>query len=172
MPIKYGEFTIIHSKNINIFTSLTLWLGVEQSPTKESKFVFLFEDGEIYDLEDNLKDFKFYFLNSLFKLPSYFEKDKRFYFYKEPTKKENCESLDFKPLFSSYTKFNHSMNIASYFNCIYYCHKSIEKTDIFGILRTKSNEGMPRFQFAYDSNEFTKEEVIYIINSLLNAKET
>lgn len=180
MPIKYGELTIIHNANqTDILKSLSSWLGYEQTATKESKFIFLFDDGEIYDTNDNLKDFNFKFFNScLLKPPVYFEKTKLVenkvnynpsYFYKKPEQKDNLKKLDFKPLFGSYANFNSSMNIPSYYNSIYYCYKSLEKSEIFGILRIKSNESMPRFQFAYDSDEFTKEEVIYLINYILKS---
>ena len=62
MPIKYGEVTIFHSDKIPILENLAVFLfGSERNATEESKFVFLFEDGEIYDIDD-LKDFKFHFL--------------------------------------------------------------------------------------------------------------
>jgi hypothetical protein len=41
----------------------------------------------------------------------------------------------------------------------YNCYKSF-KPEIVGLIRIKSTEQMPRFQFAYDSDEFTKEEVM------------
>ena len=34
---------------------------------------------------------------------------------------------------------------------------------MFGLVRIKSTEQMPRFQFAYESDEFTKEEIKYFI---------
>jgi hypothetical protein len=55
------------------------------------------------------------------------------------------------------------MNTESKYNC----YKEL-KPEIFGIIRIKSNEYMPRFQFAYDSDEFTKEEIVYLIHYILN----
>jgi hypothetical protein len=181
MTIKFGELTIIHNEDeIGIISNIITWIGYEKPITTKSKFVFLFDDGEIYDNENNLKDFKYeFFIGISNSLPTYFEKNKektektektekrpkKVYFYKNPVKKENREVLNFIPLFSSY-KYNASMNIASRFNCIYYCFKDIKQPDIFGLLRIKSSENKPRFYFAYDSEEFTKEEVIYIINSI------
>ena len=63
------------------------------------------------------------------------------------------------------------MSIPSCYNGIYYCYKSNEKPEIFGIIRIKSNEYMPRYQFAYDDEEITKEEVIYLINYIFNCKD-
>jgi hypothetical protein len=167
MSIKYGELTIVHNKEeTGIFTNLSLWFGNEISIKKESNFVFLFEDGEIYDTEKNLKDFNFKFsVSNIQNLPIYFDKnDKKTYFYKKPIIENNHYKLDFKKIFSSYSKFNTSTNLPSIYNCIYYFHKSSETPEAFGIIRIKSNEYMPRFQFAYDSEEFTKEEFIYLIN--------
>lgn len=51
MPIKYGELTIIHDKKEGtVFTTLLLWLNYEIPITNKSKCIFLFEDGEIYDV--------------------------------------------------------------------------------------------------------------------------
>jgi hypothetical protein len=177
MAIKYGELTIIHNEeDTNIFTNIITWMGYEKFATPKSKFVFLFEDGEIYDAENNLKDYKYNFLiNSTYKLPSYFEKNnentekckRNIYFYKNPVKHENKEVLDFRPLFDSFN-YDASINTSSRYNSIYYCHKESNMPEIFGLLRIKSSEIMPRFRFAYDSNEFTKEEVIYLINYIFN----
>ena len=154
MPIKYGELTIIYNEEeITVFSSLLMWLSYDIEPPKKSNFVFLFEDGEICDTKDKLKDFKFNFFDSSFrKTPIYFEK-----------KIENHLKLNCKPLFSAYSKYNISMGKPSQYNCIYYCHKLIEKTEIFGLMRINSSEIMPRFQFAYDSSEFTKDEIMYLI---------
>lgn len=182
MPIKYGDLTIIHKEQTNIFTSLTTWLGYEKYATKESKLIFLFDDGEVCDAEDKLKDFKYKFSSIClgFYYPFYFEKTedkeesktkchfKRIYFFKKPLLDNKKNRLDFNPLFSSYTKFNHTLKEPSIYNCIYYCHKSGDKPNIFGIIRIKSSESMPRFQFAYDTEEFTKEEIIYLIHYIFN----
>ena len=58
------------------------------------------------------------------------------------------------------------MNIKSVYNSIYYCYRDLTKQEIFGIIRIKSNGYMPRFQFAYDSDEFTKEEIVYLIHHI------
>ena len=168
MSIKYGEVTIINDTQINIFNNISKWLGFEKLSTKESKFVFLFEDGDIYDM-NNLKDYNFKFINNnnLFLLPVYFDKNNKRYFYKKPIMKDNHYRLDFTQLFNSYKNYNSSINMESYYNCIYYCNKSSDKKDVFSILRIKSSNIMPRFNFAYDNNEFTKDEIIYIIHYIL-----
>ena len=181
MPIKYGELTIIYNQEeISVFSNLLMWLSYEIAPPTNSNFVFLFEDGEICDTKDKLRDFKFKFFDSCSnRTPRYFEKNienkdnkevkNNVYFYKEVTINEyGNPTLNFKNLFASYTKYNSYTRIPSSYNSIYYCYKSYLKPEIFGILRIKSSETMPRFLFAYDSDEFTKEEVIYLINYIFN----
>jgi len=176
MPIKYGELTILYNEEeITVFSSLLMWLSYDIEPPKKSKFVFLFEDGEICDKNDKLKDFHFKFVDSSFrKTPIYFEKkienkENSTYFHKDLTLNDKgYQTLDFRQLFASHSKYNSSTRIPSVFNSIYYCHKSSLKQEIFGILRTKSTETMPQFHFAYESDEFTKEEVIYLINYIFN----
>jgi hypothetical protein len=178
MPIKYGELTIIfNEEETTLFTSFLIWLEYQDKPPKKSKYVFLFEDGEICDFDDILKDLKFKFCNNSFSnAPIYFEKNikckkihNKTYFYKCPTQnKNNKPSLDFRNLFSSYLKYSFDTRVASSYNSIYYCYKDLLKQEIFGLVRIKSNEHMPRFQFAYDSDEFTKEEIVYLIHYIFN----
>ena len=73
MTIKYGELTII--KGQPKLTSWLNWLTNEENTEKKSKYIFLFDDGEICDAEDKLLDFNFEFLDSIVSiLPVYFEK--------------------------------------------------------------------------------------------------
>lgn len=176
MPIKYGELTIIYDKEeTTLFKSFLIWMEYESKPPKNSKYVFLFDDGEVCDTDDKLKDLNFKFTNSSISYaPIFFKKNIKgkynsTYFYKRPKQdKNNNLSLNFTNLFSSYSKYNLYGRIPSTYNSIYYCHKNALETEIFGIVRIKSNEYMPRFQFAYDSVEFTKEEIVYLIHYIFN----
>jgi hypothetical protein len=101
--------------------------------------------------------------------PSYFDKvNGNTYFCRRPEQIEGTPRLNFRNLFNEPYKHNH---IPSIYNCIYYCHcnsdRSMAKNDVFGILRYKSSEHMPRFEIAYDSDEFKKEEIIHITRKLL-----
>ena len=176
MPIKYGDLTIIYDKEeTTLFTSLMLWLKYEASPPNKSKYVFLFDDGEICDSDDKFKDLNYKFFTSVScAMPLYFEKtienNRHIYFYKTPIedKNNNRLTINSKNLFSSYSKYSFDIMIASIYNSIYYCHKDLTKPEIFGIIRIKSNDYMPLFQFAYDSDEFTKEEIVYLIHRIFN----
>jgi hypothetical protein len=195
MTIKYGELTIIKDTEQSTLSSLLYWITNEEYKVKKSKYIFLFDDGEICDAEDKLLgNFNFSFLNDInldllpfsftnsirYKLPIYFEikskesKERRIYFHKGMDVKTSTSLLDFNQLFTSYSKFKCDMNILSEYNGIYYCHKFLlnsetNKPEIFGLIRIKSTEQMPRFQFAYDSDEFTKEEIIYLIHHIFNS---
>jgi hypothetical protein len=68
----------------------------------------------------------------------------------------------------AYPKYDPSVDIKSVYNEIYYNLKIPNNIDVFGIKRIPSTEHMPRFQFAYDSDKFTKEEVSYIIHYIFN----
>ena len=194
MTIKYGELTIIKDTEQTTLSSLLNWITNEEHKVKKSKYIFLFDDGEICDAEDKLHgDFNFSFLHDInldllfsftnsirYKLPIYFEikskesKERRIYFHKGMDVKTSSSLLDFNQIFKSYSKFKCNMNILSEYNGIYYCHKFLlnsdtNKPEIFGLIRLKSTEQMPRFQFAYDSDEFTKEEIVYLIHHIFNS---
>lgn len=174
--MKYGDLTIIHNKEEqrNIFAGLMMSLLFTTSQPSKSKYIFLFEDGEVFDVETNLTNFKYRFFNGVLTapLPTYFEKkegnpNRTIFFLKKQTVSE-----DFNQLFSQYTKYNVLVNEKSEYNCIYYCNTSgCSKPEIFGLTHIKSNEYMPRFQFAYDSEQFTKEEIIYIIHSFFTTAD-
>lgn len=180
MSIKYGDLTVVYDKEEqpDIFTSLLMWFTEEALPHPKAKYIFLFDDGEICEADDKL-DYKYNFLDSaLSVIPVYFEKtinpteninSKQIYFRKKnDSENPNCLS-GFDQLFSLYSKYDCSANIKSDYNGIYYCHKSNSKKDVFGLIRIKSNERMPRFQFAYDSDEFTREEIVYLIRRIFGS---
>ena len=105
----------------------------------------------------------------MYVLPIYFEKtiktkDKKKHLLIYFEKKIKC----FNQLFTNYPKYKSDMTIVSKYNCIYDCCTSL-KPEIFGLVRIKSTEQMPRYQFAYDSDEFTKEEIIFLIHHIFNS---
>lgn len=170
MTLKYGELTIIYNNKVQtLVNTFFSWLNDEELKKEPSKYIFLFDDGIICD-ETNIKDFNFEFLNSCLNLmPAYFHREKfvRIYFRKRD-KEIKTEKIDFDNLFMSYSKYDSSVDIKSVYNEIYYCHKNSEKLNVFGIKRIASSDNMPRFQFAYDTTEFTKEEVSYVIHHIFN----
>ena len=174
MTIKYGEFTMIYNKEQSIITTLLIWLKYENRPDKNCKYIFSFEDGEICEYDNNVTDFQYKFCNSILSaMPLYFEKNIKTDDFKNPmyfNKTSNPQFclFDFNQLFCLYSKYDVRLNIKSDYNGIYHCHKNTLKPEVFGIIHIKSNEYMPRFQFAYDSDEFTKEEIVYLIHTIFN----
>ena len=179
MTIKYGEFTIIYDVEPSLLTSMLIWF---KCPPPNPKYVFLFEDGEVCEYDDKTPDLQFKFLDSIiYPIPLHFEKSIKtdqchqlIYFHKRTNIERPHNSLsEFNQLFHLYSKYDSRMNIESDYNCIFYHYKTPPgKPDIFGIVRIKSSECMPRFQFAYDSNEFTKEEIIYLIHYITSKHAT
>jgi len=172
MPIKFAELTVSHN-NTGVFSTVYRLFGREEYFTKESIMVFLFDDGEVRDVNATHEDYLYTFtylttINSYY--PSYFDKvSGNTYFCRRPEQIEGTPRLDFRNLFKEHYKNNH---IPSIYNCIYYCYGNLSRTsssknDVFGILRYKSSEHMPRFEIAYDSDEFTKEDIIHITRKLL-----
>lgn len=166
MPIKYGDLTIIYNEQYTIFSFFGL------GPYKESKLIFLFEDDTICEVDDKIKNIYFKFNESYpYQLPTSFEKDVM----GEDNKKIYCKSnqilhtsgvmyIPLAPLFGK--KYDRSITIGSIYNGTYYNHKLDSNIKVFGILRIESSDNMPRYRFAYDSEEFTKEEVMYLINRI------
>jgi hypothetical protein len=168
MTIKYGELTIIiNNKEQTIMDTFFNWINDKRKPPK---YIFLFDDGIIFD-DTSIKDFKFNFLNGYLNyLPLYFEKTPtpyNTYFCKSKTEKK-ISKTDFNNLFKGYSKYNPSINIESVYNEIYYYHTKSEKLDVFGIKHLPSGEYSHRFQFAYNIDEFTKEEISYVLHYIFN----
>ncbi len=184
MSIKYGEITIHHDENDdNIFKQLfRSWTDHEISANENSKIIILFEDGEIFEMKDKLHDYKYSFCDDIVScIPFHFEKPKdkdkdkdklrKIYFKKKPfLNDKKQETLKFSDLFGAYKNYSKLASVPSHYNFIYYCHKSLTQKEVFGCIRIKSTETKPRFQFAYDSDEFSKEEIMYLINYILTKK--
>ena len=137
--MKYGDLTIC-KENTSFFSCFK----------PNNKYIFLFDE----EVRDDIKDFQYTFFNSKFSvLPIYFEKKETYFKEQYP---------DFDNLFSSYSKYIGF--VESEYNGIYYCHSVYSPRVVFGMVRIKSNENMPRYQFAYE--DFTKEEVMYLIHTI------
>lgn len=105
-------------------------------PPPNSKYIFLFDDGEICEANDKFKDLQFYFFKSVLRtVPVYFKRPKpepetidrvrksTHYFNDEKKLKPNFCPLKFNELFNSYSTYNCNMIVPSSYNSIYYCHR-------------------------------------------------
>jgi hypothetical protein len=167
MPIHYGDLTvIINDTNSYLFGDWFSWItpGDKKSEDDKIQYIFLFDDGEICDAKEKLADFysdiQFSHISGA-NLPHMFEKGNRCYF--DKILKTNYTLSCFNPLFSSYSKYKANTYTTSRVNCIYYMFQGNIQKEIFGMIRITSTPKMSRFQFAYDSDEFSKAEVVHII---------
>ena len=175
MTIKYGDITVIYNEE-DIISYIFRVLTTESISTSNPQIVILFEDGEICESNDKFTDFEYKFLDYYsYPTPRYIKKhtdnNRKIYFKKTPF--QNADGnlvLDFTNFFNNYTKYSNQNLVISKYNSIYYNYKNLGESQIFGIVGLKSSESKPRFQFAYDSDEFTKEEIIYIINYIFKIK--
>jgi hypothetical protein len=175
MSIKYVKLTVIYN-NSGVFSTISKWLGYDGVFTKESDMVFLFDDGEIYGVNDICKDnalYKFQYddgIKNYYYCPLFFGKNDKFYYYQNIASKYDNDVAKLDPRYL-FNEVDMSKFIPSIYNCIYYHRHLLTKTDVFGIFRNKSNEKMPQFDIAFDSNKFTKDEVMYITYKIFLGKE-
>ena len=178
MTIKYAEITIIFdTENEGILKNFKRnWLGYETFCDEETHIIISFDDINTC-VKDNLTDCNFnFFVGISSMLPLHFEqrnkkkeKYRNTYFQRQPIKnKDGNLFLDFKKIFSSEIREKYKL-IASSFNSIYYCTKN-NNQDVFSILKIYSNEDKPRFLLAYDSDEFNRDELIYLVNCIFKNK--
>lgn len=175
--IKYGEIFIIHNLE-NILTNLYFFIGYDELyVSEESTIIIQFDDEEIHNTNDKLCDVRFRYNHDNTHLPSSFKTyNNTRYFKKECKIIDDKPSLNFNSLFHQFKKYDTNNNISSYFNGIYFRPQSINnkmsKIDKFGIVRVKSSSSSPMYHFAYDSSEFSKDQLINIINSMFRKKNT
>ncbi len=168
MPIKYGEIFVKHNTD-NLWTNAVFWFGYdEQTVSEDSTIIVKFDDDDVQEISSELCGAN----NIKFNAHISINKDDKEYMYfkREPMKRHNSTlSLYFCGIFKNYKMYDYNNNLASYFNCIYYKYKianPVKKIDVFAILRVKSSVSSPRYQVAYDSDDFSKEELLYLINCI------
>lgn len=151
--MKYGEIFIIHNLDSIVINMYFLIGYYEQYVSDESAIIINFDDEDIHNTNDQSYDFRFRYNYQNTKLPSSF--------------KTCTNHIYFK-------KYDTNNIIPSYFNGIYFRHQSINgkivKIDKFRIFRLKSSMYSPIYHFVYDSSEFSKDHIIYIINTIFRRK--
>jgi hypothetical protein len=174
MPIKYVEIFIKHNTE-NLWTNAVFWFGYDEQPvSKNSTIIVKFDDDdvqEVYNKSTN-SDVNFEFTNDKYFIPTIFtikrKDNNNIYFRIDPKiNNDGKQTLVFRNIFKKYEHYNCNNNMASYFNCIYYRNKlveSVKKVEVFSVVRIKSSISSPRYQIAYDSNEFSKDELLVLIN--------
>lgn len=176
MPIKYGEIFIKHNTE-NLWTSTVFWIGYdEQTVSEDSIIIVKFDDGDVQEVSNELFE-----TNDKIKIRQYItikndDKKDNYYFKQDPTTKpDGTQGLFFGYIFKNYKNYDINNSIGSYFNCIYYKDKLVYTSkvkNIFAILRVKSSVSSPIYQVAYDSDDFSKESILYLINCIFRDKTT
>jgi hypothetical protein len=176
MPIKYGEIYVKHNTE-NLWTNVVFWFGYdEQSVSEESTIIVKFDDGDVQEVSNKLFETNYNIkISECITIKN--DVKEHVYFKRDPKKNsDGTQSLVFGNIFKNYTNYDANNNIASYFNCIYYKHKlldsRVKKMDVFTIVRIKSNVSSPRYQIAYDSDDFSKDSIMYLINCIFRDKPT
>lgn len=174
MPIKYSDVIII--KNIQeetIFTTISRYfsLGVYETIINDNDTIIVTFDNEtVCDTKDEYIDKKYTFgdLNYDTSFPIYFKTNKKeMYFYRTPIVNNGILKLDLKPIFKNCENYELENVQPSDYNLIYEnCKKEVK----FAIVRIKSNQEKPRYKIAYDSNDFDRTDIIYLINSIFKHK--
>ena len=174
--IKYGEISVIHNVD-SILTNLYFFFGYdEQYVSKESSIIIKFDEGESHNINNRVYDCRFRYNYKSTYLPSSFKTNGNLVYFKKC--KNNDDTLDsqFTELFEQSEKYDITTNLSSYFNGIYFRHQSINgkitKVKKFGIVRLKSGIYSPIYKFAYDSSEFSKDHIIFIINNIFRRNNT
>jgi hypothetical protein len=178
MTIKYGEIYAKHNTE-NLWTSTVFWFGYdEQTVSEDSIIIVKFADGDVQEVSkksSHAVDKNIEFKNYEYIIPSIFsikrgDRDSLYFKLEPKINNDGIHTLVFQNIFKNYEHYDSNNNITSYFNCIYYRHKAVDcivkKENVFSILRVKSSISSPRYQIAYDSDDFSKEEIQALINRI------
>jgi hypothetical protein len=176
MTIKYGEIYVKHNTE-NLWTNMVFWVSHrEQTVSEDSTIVVKFDDGDVQEISNEL-----FGTNDKIEIGKNFiikhDNAEHTYFKQNPEKEsDGTRTLCFRGIFKNYKIYDSNNNIASYYNSIYYKHKlvdtTVKKMDVFAILRVKSSVSSPIYKIAYDSDDLSKEEILYIINCIFRDKTT
>lgn len=174
MPIKYGEFTCFYNNDIlsNMFLFFYNINYCDSEVYKMSNLIIIsFEDDDHKYTIDGKYVCNQSNINIVTKTKqplfrSVFTKDTNMYTTKSPTKNANgVLQLSFSHLFSSYKNYNIRRMVSSFYNTIWFKNLDLNN-ESFCIVYTTSSKYTPTFWFAYDSDEFTKEDVIYLLQTI------
>ncbi len=167
--MKYGFITIIY--NHNFYDKLFKKIFDNENLGENADIIILFDDEleqivvEISSIINTPNIILRPDIN--FKTPFMIEKNSTLHM------KTRGKKIDFLPIFKSYIskeEYNRN-NDPSIYNCQYYkLDKYENKQYTFALMKKKYGFDSCRYLFSYDSNEFTKEEIQYIINNIFRYK--
>jgi hypothetical protein len=177
MSINFAKISIMNNDvNESTFNKFTRLFGYEPDVSEGSNIIISFDDDIIFNVKDTIKDFHFeYLLDSSHRLPIHFRKltknnNCNIFFKKKPFVKNGTKQLNFTQIFKTSEIFKNYKLVSSCYNCIYYSYKNFHQPEIFSIVKILSNINNPQFLLAYDYEEFNKDEIIYLVNSIFKNK--
>ena len=179
MEYKYGEVTVFYN-NSDLITDLLNWFNGNNEIDNDKKFIFIFsgvnggsggsgvsreeeliEGLNSFEIHTTTKNLKYKFKRDYLNDIMWFEKFSHTYF-------KNRKFINFNTMFSNYLKFNSCVIEESKHNNIYHRNEYLSNKDKFAIIRIKSSKNTERYYFSYDSNDFTKEEIVCLIQNLIS----
>ena len=172
MKVKYGEIFVKHNTE-DLWTNASLWLGYDEETinSEDTTIIVEFDDKDIREVSNKSTNSN---VNIEFKNDKYIIKrgDKdNVYFAEEPhIGTYGKRSLGVGKIFKNYKYYDAANGIASSFTCIYCKHNVVDgivkKLLGFSLIRIKSSISSPRYQMAYNSDEFSKDEILCLINCI------
>lgn len=173
MKVKYCEIFVKHNIE-DLWTNATLWFGYDEETiiSKDTTIVVQFDDEDIHDISNTSNNLDVSWKGIAPPRFTIKRDDKHtMYFKVEPyTKKNGQKTLDILNIFEKYKKYNRDNTCASDFTCLYCTYKQHDDVDkkklAFSLIRIQSSISTPRYQMAYNSLEFNKDEIMGLINCI------
>lgn len=176
--MKYAEITIIKKQRKPSFFDYFIHIFPQNDIiTNEDLIIVLFgDDNSVYEVKSiiNNKKYKFAIKGYNHNYPIYFSKDKDTFFFEELHKNsENIKQIShmFKenPNIINY-KMDASIHNMIYYNLKYNQETNKNRTDVFSIVKIKSNKDKPRYVLAYDEMYFDNNDVLYLVDGIFRDK--
>jgi hypothetical protein len=180
MTIKYAEITVIvNEEEETIFRPIIRFFGYDNKFNDYDTIIISFDDGSVCDVKDkyiNNNKFEFSCKGNEHIFPIYFEMNDKTFFYLNPNVIDNIKKLNFDTIMKDNKKYKKQTSIPtipSIYNCIFYIYEpsgTLKTTEVFAILKIRSNEVKPRYHIAYDDRYFDNSSVIYLTDFLFKNK--
>jgi hypothetical protein len=179
---KYGEFTIIVSKNHNkIIRNIIKFVSKHPDEyfygSNSADIIYTFYDNieqsysqrEIYSLENDYEDRRAYFYsrNDKFIHSPKISMSNCFIQLKTPTYDALTQTykINFTDIFKEIPiDKNKCKIVSSFYNCIY----ELNNKCVFSIAKNNTSDTFPSFMFYYDDTFLDKKDVIYLVKKIIN----
>lgn len=168
--MKFGFITIVY--NHSFYDKLYKRLFDNEIPRENADIIILFDDELeqiVIDIKETLQTIPNIILSpdTYYSTPFMIEKNNILHI------KERGSKIDGYSIFKSYmSNDEYKKNTdPSIYNCKYYkLDKHENKLTTFALIKKKYGFDSSRYLFAYDPNEFTRDEVQYIISCIFRSE--